>query len=99
MSIALRGVAKQFVEYAAVKNIDLDVPTGAPIALLVPSGCGQTTLLRIIAGSETPDVGDVFFDGRDATRWPIRDRKVGFVFQHYALVRHMSVFENVAFGL
>jgi sulfate/thiosulfate transport system ATP-binding protein len=99
MSIALRGIAKQFGEFAAVKNIDLDVPTGALIALLGPSGCGKTTLLRIIAGLETPDEGQVLFDGRDATLWPIRDRKVGFVFQHYALFRHMSVFENVAFGL
>jgi len=99
MSIALRGVAKQFGEFAAVENISLDVPTGALIALLGPSGCGKTTLLRIIAGLETPDEGQVLFDGRDATRWPIRDRKVGFVFQHYALFRHMSVFENVAFGL
>ena len=99
MSIALRGVAKQFGEFAAVENINLDVPTGALIALLGPSGCGKTTLLRIIAGLETPDEGQVLFDGRDATLWPIRDRKVGFVFQHYALFRHMSVFENVAFGL
>jgi sulfate/thiosulfate transport system ATP-binding protein len=99
MSIALRGIGKQFGEFAAVKNIDLDVPTGALIALLGPSGCGKTTLLRIIAGLETPDEGHVLFDGRDATAWPIRDRKVGFVFQHYALFRHMSVFENVAFGL
>ena len=99
MSIALRGIAKQFGEFAAVKNIDLDVPTGALIALLGPSGCGKTTLLRIIAGLETPDQGQVLFDGRDATLWPIRARKVGFVFQHYALFRHMSVFENVAFGL
>src|SRR5580658_8579443 len=99
MSIALRGITKQFGEFAAVNNIDLDVPTGALIALLGPSGCGKTTLLRIIAGLETPDAGQVFFDGRDATLWPIRDRKVGFVFQHYALFRHMSVFENVAFGL
>jgi sulfate transport system ATP-binding protein len=99
MSIALRGVAKQFGEFAAVENINLDVPTGALIALLGPSGCGKTTLLRIIAGLETPDQGQVLFDGRDATLWPIRDRKVGFVFQHYALFRHMSVFENVAFGL
>jgi sulfate transport system ATP-binding protein len=99
MSIALRGIAKQFGEFAAVENIDLDVPTGALIALLGPSGCGKTTLLRIIAGLETPDEGQVLFDGRDATLWPIRDRKVGFVFQHYALFRHMSVFENVAFGL
>jgi sulfate transport system ATP-binding protein len=99
MSIALRGIAKQFGEFAAVEDIDLDVPTGALIALLGPSGCGKTTLLRIIAGLETPDRGQVFFDGRDATLWPIRDRKVGFVFQHYALFRHMSVYENVAFGL
>jgi sulfate/thiosulfate transport system ATP-binding protein len=99
MSIALRGVSKQFGEFAAVENINLDVPTGALIALLGPSGCGKTTLLRIIAGLETPDQGQVLFDGRDATLWPIRDRKVGFVFQHYALFRHMSVFENVAFGL
>jgi sulfate transport system ATP-binding protein len=99
MSIALRGIGKQFGEFAAVENIDLDVPTGALIALLGPSGCGKTTLLRIIAGLETPDEGHVLFDGRDATLWPIRDRKVGFVFQHYALFRHMTVFENVAFGL
>src|ERR1700681_5052004 len=99
MSIALRGIGKQFGEFAAVKNIDLDVPAGALIALLGPSGCGKTTLLRIIAGLETPDEGQVLFDGRDATSWPIGDRNVGFVFQHYALFRHMSVFENVAFGL
>jgi sulfate transport system ATP-binding protein len=99
MSIALRGIAKQFGEFAAVEDIDLDVPTGALIALLGPSGCGKTTLLRIIAGLETPDEGQVLFDGQDATLWPIRDRNVGFVFQHYALFRHMSVFENVAFGL
>jgi sulfate/thiosulfate transport system ATP-binding protein len=99
MSIALRGIDKQFGAFAAVKDIDLDVPTGALIALLGPSGCGKTTLLRIIAGLETPDRGQVLFDGQDATLWPIRDRKVGFVFQHYALFRHMSVFENVAFGL
>jgi sulfate transport system ATP-binding protein len=99
MSIALRGVTKQFGEYAAVENIDLDVATGALMALLGPSGSGKTTLLRIIGGLETPDEGQVLFDGRDATLWPIGDRKVGFVFQQYALFRHMTVFENVAFGL
>src|SRR5450432_1177627 len=99
MSIALRGVTKQFGEYAAVENIDLDVPTGALMALLGPSGSGKTTMLRIIGGLETPDEGQVLFNGRDATTWPIGDRKVGFVFQQYALFRHMTVFENVAFGL
>jgi sulfate transport system ATP-binding protein len=86
MSIALRGVSKQFGEFAAVENIDLDVPTGALMALLGPSGCGKTTLLRIIAGLETPDTGQVLFDGsrRDSCgRFAIA--KVGFVFQHYAL--------------
>jgi sulfate transport system ATP-binding protein len=99
MSIALRGVTKQFGEYAAVENIDLDVATGDLMALLGPSGSGKTTLLRIIGGLETPDEGQVLFDGEDATFWPIGDRKVGFVFQQYALFRHMTVFENVAFGL
>jgi sulfate/thiosulfate transport system ATP-binding protein len=99
MSIALRGVTKQFGEYAAVENINLDVATGALMALLGPSGSGKTTLLRIIGGLETPDEGQVLFDGQDATLWPIGDRKVGFVFQQYALFRHMTVFENVAFGL
>ena len=99
MSIALRGVTKRFGEFTAIDHIDLDVPTGALMALLGPSGCGKTTLLRIIAGLDTPNEGQVMFDGQDATLWPIGDRKVGFVFQHYALFRHMSVFENVAFGL
>jgi sulfate transport system ATP-binding protein len=99
MSITLRNVSKQFGEFAAVDDVNLDIPTGALLALLGPSGCGKTTLLRIIAGLETPESGHVLFDGRDATLWPIRDRKVGFVFQNYALFRHMSVFENIAFGL
>jgi sulfate transport system ATP-binding protein len=99
MSITLEGVTKRFGEFAAVENIDLSIPTGALTALLGPSGCGKTTLLRLIAGLETPDQGRVLFDGEDATLWSIGARKVGFVFQHYALFRHMSVFENVAFGL
>ena len=99
MSIALRGISRRYGEFAAVENIDLDVPSGALLALVGPSGCGKTTLLRLIAGLEIPDSGQVLFDGRDATHWPVRARKVGFVFQHYALFRHMSVFENVAFGL
>ena len=99
MSITLRGVTKRFGEFAAVEEVDLDIPSGALLALLGPSGCGKTTLLRIIAGLEVPDRGQVLFDGRDATLWPIRDRKVGFVFQNYALFRHMTVADNVAFGL
>jgi sulfate transport system ATP-binding protein len=99
MSISLRGVTKQFGEFAAIQHIDLEVPTGALMALLGPSGCGKTTLLRVIAGLEMPDEGQVLFDGKDATLWPIGARKVGFVFQQYALFRHMTVFENVAFGL
>jgi sulfate transport system ATP-binding protein len=86
MSITLRGVTKQFGEFAAVDDVNLDIPSGALLALLGPSGCGKTTLLRIIAGLETPESGQVLFDGRDATLWPIRDRKVGFVFQNYALL-------------
>ncbi len=99
MSITLRRVSKRFGAFAAITDLDLEVPTGALLAVLGPSGCGKTTLLRIIAGLEAPDSGQVLLDGRDATAWPVRDRKVGFVFQHYALFRHMSVFENVAFGL
>ena len=99
MSITLRRVSKRFGGFTAIADLDLEVPTGALLAVLGPSGCGKTTLLRIIAGLETPDSGQLLLDGRDATAWPARDRKVGFVFQHYALFRHMSVFENVAFGL
>lgn len=75
------------------------MPSGELVALLGPSGCGKTTLLRIIAGLETPDAGSIHFHGNDATDQQVRDRQVGFVFQHYALFRHMTVFENVAFGL
>jgi len=99
MSISIRGVSKRYGQFAAVDNVDLEVPTGALLALLGPSGCGKTTLLRIIAGLETPERGHVYFGDRDATLWPARKRKVGFVFQHYALFRHMTVQENVAFGL
>jgi len=96
MSIELRGVTKQFGEFAAVVNINLDVPTGALIALLGPRAAARHSAAHH-CGLETPDQGQVLFDGQDATRWLIRDRKVGFVFQHYALFRHMTVFENVAF--
>ena len=99
MSIEIQNIAKSFGPFRALKNIHLRIPTGELVALLGPSGCGKTTLLRIIAGLEKPDAGSVLFEERDATHDPVRSRKVGFVFQHYALFRHMTVFENVAFGL
>lgn len=99
MSIQVRNLHKNFGSFTALNNVSLDFPTGELVALLGPSGCGKTTLLRIIAGLETPDVGSVHFHGEEATHVHVRDRKVGFVFQHYALFRHMTVFDNVAFGL
>src|SRR6266481_7362065 len=99
MSIELRNIAKKFGDFVALDNISLTIETGELVALLGPSGSGKTTLLRIIAGLETPDAGLVRFDREEATNLSARDRKVGFVFQHYALFRHMTVFENVAFGL
>jgi sulfate/thiosulfate transport system ATP-binding protein len=99
MSIEVRGITKRFGSFAALKNVSLQVPTGELVALLGPSGSGKTTLLRIIAGLDTPDEGTVLFHGEDATDRRVGDRRVGFVFQHYALFRHMTVFENVAFGL
>lgn len=99
MSITVRGVTKQFGRFAALDKVDLDVPHGGLVALLGPSGSGKTTLLRIIAGLEAADAGTVHFDGEDISDRTTRERRVGFVFQHYALFRHMTVFENVAFGL
>ncbi len=99
MSIEIRNITKRFGSFVALDNVSLDIPTGELVALLGPSGCGKTTLLRIIAGMESADAGQIMFSGEEATQVHTRERKVGFVFQHYALFRHMSVFENVAFGL
>jgi sulfate transport system ATP-binding protein len=99
MSIEVRNVTKAFGSFVAVNDVSLSVPTGELTALLGPSGSGKTSLLRIIAGLERADHGQVLFEGEDATVRDVRARGVGFVFQHYALFRHMSVFENVAFGL
>ncbi len=99
MSIAIRNVSKQFGDFHALRDVSLDIGSGELVALLGPSGCGKTTLLRIIAGLETADAGSILFSGEDTTDVHVRERQVGFVFQHYALFRHMSVFENVAFGL
>ncbi|MBN3860113.1 sulfate ABC transporter ATP-binding protein [Neisseriaceae bacterium PsAf] len=99
MSISIKNLEKSFDDYQALKNINLDVESGKFYALLGPSGCGKTTLLRIIAGLETADSGQIFFDDRDMTNVDVRNRGIGFVFQNYALFRHMTVFDNVAFGL
>jgi sulfate transport system ATP-binding protein len=99
MSIEIKNITRNFGSFSALNDVSLNVPTGELVALLGPSGCGKTTLLRIIAGLETPDSGSIHFYGEDATKRDVRDRQVGFVFQHYALFRHMTVFENVAFGL
>jgi sulfate/thiosulfate transport system ATP-binding protein len=99
MSIAIDNVSKYFGDFAALSDVTLHVPSGELVALLGPSGSGKTTLLRIIAGLEAPDSGRILFNGEEATRRDVRDRQVGFVFQHYALFRHMTVFDNIAFGL
>jgi sulfate/thiosulfate transport system ATP-binding protein len=99
VSIEIRGVTKAFGKFVAVNDVSFTVNGGELFALLGPSGSGKTTLLRVIAGLETPDRGTVLLDNEDATGRNVRDRGVGFVFQHYALFRHLTVFENVAFGL
>jgi sulfate transport system ATP-binding protein len=99
MSIEIQNIKKTFGNFVALNDINLNIPKGEITALLGPSGCGKTTLLRIIAGLETPDSGVIKFSGEDQTNKRVKDRKVGFVFQHYALFRHMNVFENIAFGL
>ncbi|WP_315730788.1 MULTISPECIES: sulfate ABC transporter ATP-binding protein [unclassified Bradyrhizobium] len=99
MTIEARGVVKTFGTFRALDGVDLKVADGELLALLGPSGSGKTTLLRIIAGLEWPDSGEILFDGENALERGAGERHVGFVFQHYALFRHMTVFENVAFGL
>ncbi|TMS58896.1 sulfate ABC transporter ATP-binding protein [Imbroritus primus] len=99
MSIQVSHIYKQFGTFTALDNVTLDFAQGELTALLGPSGCGKTTLLRIIAGLEQADAGRVLLNGEDATQRHVRERQVGFVFQHYALFKHMTVFENVAFGL
>jgi sulfate transport system ATP-binding protein len=100
MDIAVRGLRKSFDgQSAALDGIDLDVASGELVALLGPSGSGKTTLLRVIAGLEIPSGGTVHFGGQNATNMTVQERRVGFVFQHYALFRHMTVFNNIAYGL
>jgi sulfate transport system ATP-binding protein len=99
MSITVRNVTKRFGDFVALDDVSVDIPAGSLTALLGPSGGGKSTLLRIIAGLEQPDSGSVVIDGSDATATPVQNRNVGFVFQHYAAFKHLTVFKNVAFGL
>ena len=99
VAIELEQVSRRFGDFAALDRVSLEIPSGGLVALLGPSGSGKTTLLRVIAGLEVADEGTVRFGGLDVASRRPRDREVGFVFQHYALFRHLSVFENVAFGL
>lgn len=99
MSIRVKNVEKYFGQFHALNHINLEVKTGHLVSLLGPSGCGKTTLLRIIAGLETADYGQVFLNEIDVTHQKVQQRKIGFMFQSYALFRHMSVFDNIAFGL
>jgi sulfate transport system ATP-binding protein len=99
VAIAVDGISKSFGEFAALTNVSLDVPAGSLTALLGPSGSGKSTLLRVIAGLERPDAGRILLDGENVTKLPPQRRGVGFVFQHYAAFRHLTVYENVAFGL
>jgi sulfate/thiosulfate transport system ATP-binding protein len=99
MSITIRGVSRCFGDFEALDDVSVEIPSGSLTALLGPSGSGKSTLLRVIAGLERPDAGTVEIDGRDATGQPPQRRGVGFVFQHYAAFKHMTVRENIAFGL
>ena len=99
MSIDIQHVRKTFGNFTALEDITLSVPTGKLVTLLGPSGCGKTTLLRIIAGLEYADQGQILFDGVDVTNTPVQKRHIGFMFQHYALFRHKTIADNVAFGL
>jgi sulfate transport system ATP-binding protein len=99
VEITIADIVKEFGEAAALRGVSLQVRAGELMALLGPSGSGKTTLLRVIAGLEIPDAGHVLFGGEDATGLPVQKRQVGFVFQHYALFKHLSVFDNIAYGL
>src|SRR4051794_8981486 len=99
LALEIRGISKAFGRFPALKDVSLQAHDKEFLALLGPSGSGKTTLLRVLAGLEEPDAGEVRFGGEDFLSLPVRERKVGMVFQHYALFRHMTVAQNIAFGL
>jgi len=99
MSIEVVNITKSYKNFTALSDVSLQIPEGELVALLGPSGSGKTTLLRLIAGLEQPEQGSILFNGEDNTDRDVRERQVGFVFQHYALFRHMNIFDNIAFGL
>src|SRR3954469_24439938 len=99
MAIEVRNITKRFGDFVALDDVSVDIPDGALTALLGPSGGGKSTLLRVIAGLEAPDSGSVTINDEDATSLPPQRRNVGFVFQHYAAFKHLSVARNIAFGL
>lgn len=99
MSIVIQNISKRFDNFEALKPVNLTIPSGKLVALLGPSGSGKSTLLRVISGLETPDSGSVIIDGEDHTQLDVRQRNIGFVFQHYALFKHLTIRQNIAFGL
>nr|WQA10892.1 cysA [Streptosarcina sp. YL-2023a] len=99
MSILVENLSKKFASFHALNQVNLEIKTGSLVALVGPSGSGKSTLLRIIAGLDKPDKGRIWLAGRDATYLSIQEREIGFVFQNYALFKHMTVYENIAFGL
>ncbi len=99
MSISIQHIHKKFGQFQALNDVHFDIPDGELVALLGPSGCGKTTLLRMISGLDNPDSGEILFSGQDAINVSVQNRQVGFVFQHYALFKHMNVRENIGFSL